>query len=179
MVNSRSPAEPMLRSFSPWSDISSCDSENERASTITSTVTLSKSPLGEATKSTEAILDQLAQLAVAIRRSGTTSRLQKADRSFYPDDHSDLQNLREHLNLILLTRSSNIEDRRKECRNTLGEDRSVNFGVDATHLNSVQKRLVDANLRRRNRFIHAQGHADLLINKPRLLVCLFVCFVIK
>ncbi|CZR51217.1 uncharacterized protein PAC_01092 [Phialocephala subalpina] len=149
-IDATSPEDPISRSFSPVSNASSSNSGSE-------TISLSEPPLTEAIKSTEVILDQLTRLAVAIRRSGTASRLQKADRSFDPQDHEDL---RSHLALILLARPADIEDRRHAYwDNSRRPDKSVNFGVDATQLNTVQQRLVDANIRRRNRFVYAQRHA--------------------
>lgn len=137
--------------FFPRSDTSSSNSGNEESAN-----TISNASLLDAVKSTEAILDQLMRLAVAIRKSGTGSRLQKADHSFNPKAHEGFQN---HLALVLLARPSDIEDRRHAYWDTLNEDRLVHFGVDGTQLNTVQQRLVDANLRRRNRFMYAQNHA--------------------
>lgn len=105
-------------------------------------------------KSAEAILNQLARLAVAIRRSGTSSRLQKADRSFDPKHHEDL---RDYLVLKLLARPSDIEKKRHEIWNA--DNKSVNFGVDRAQLSTAQQHLINANLRRRNRFMYAQRHA--------------------
>lgn len=110
-------------------------------------------------KSTEAILDQLARLAVAIRKSGTSSRLQNADRTLNPEHHEDLQN---HLVLILLAKPSDFEDRRRKLLEFNAEEKPMYFDVDITQLGMVQQRLVDANLRRRNRFIYAQRHASRL-----------------
>lgn len=107
-------------------------------------------------KSTEAILDQLVRLAVAVRRTGTSSRLQKADRSFDPKNHEDLQN---HLVLMLLAKPSDIENKRHEISDISANDKSVNLGVDIAQLSTAQQHLIDANLRRRNRFIYAQRHA--------------------
>lgn len=110
-------------------------------------------------KSTEAILDQLARLAVAIRKSGTSSRLQRADRSFDPEHHEDLQN---HLVLMLLAKPSDVEKRRQEIWDINAKDKSINFGVDIAQLSTAQQHLIDANLRRRNRFLYAQRHAGKL-----------------
>lgn len=150
------PEEDLPRPSSPWSDAPSSDSGKEMISKFTS----SNQSLTEAIKSTEAILDQLIRLTFAIRKSGTTSRLQKADRSFDPER---LDDFRRHLNLVLLTRSADIERKRTEawrnCPNDAFNDIRVDFDVDETQLNSVQRRLVDANLRRRNRFLYAQDHS--------------------
>lgn len=110
-------------------------------------------------KSTEAILDQLVRLAVAIRRSGTSSRLQKADLSFDPERHEDL---RKYLTLIVLAKPSDIEDKRHEIWEINAKDKSVNFDVDIAQLSTAQQHLINANLRRRNRFIYAQRHAKKL-----------------
>lgn len=107
-------------------------------------------------KSTEVILDQLARLAVAIRRSGISSRLQKADRLFDPEHHEDLQN---HLVLILSANLSEIEKKRQEIWDFNAKDISRNFNADITQLSTAQQHLINANLRRRNRFIYAQRHA--------------------
>lgn len=118
------------RAFSPWSDASETDEKLSRGVVVT------ENPLLEKKKNIETILDQLARISVAIRRSGTHSRLQKADHRLDPDEH---QMLRDHLTVILLRRPGHFTD-----------------------LTEVQKRLVDANIKRRNRFIYAQGHAEKL-----------------
>ncbi|MCJ1349815.1 hypothetical protein MMC31_008056, partial [Peltigera leucophlebia] len=144
--------EPIHRSFSPWSDTSISDSGSEKEAAIPASNIL----LTQAMKNTEAILDQLARLAVAIRKPGTSSRLQKADRSFDPKHHEDLQN---YLVLILLAKPSDIENKRHDIWDNNAKDQSVNFGVDIALLSTAQQHLIDANLRRRNRFIYAQRHA--------------------
>lgn len=110
-------------------------------------------------KSIEAILDQLTRLGVAIRKSGTSSRLQRADRTFNPENHEGLQN---YLALILLAKPSDFEDRRRKLLEINAEEKPVYFDVDITQLSMIQKRLINANLRRRNRFIYAQRHASKL-----------------
>ena len=127
------------RSFSPWSDVSGSSSTTEAA--VAEKPPLD-SALAEATKNAESIFDQLARLAVAIRRSGTSSRLHKADGSFDPSNHEDLQ---KHL---------------------IPRDSTVNFSLDAESLSLVQKRLIRANLKRRNRFVYAQRHAEKLEARP-------------
>jgi hypothetical protein len=126
------------RSISPWSDASSsdsiCDPEAQSAS--------SKTPLSEAMNSTELILDQLAKLAVAIRKSGAHARLQRADRSLELDQHKAL---RDHLAIIVLSRPTKMG-------NPGGQ-------LELNLLGGVQRRLIEANLRRRNRFLYAQRHS--------------------
>ncbi|KAM0345648.1 hypothetical protein ACHAPU_006302 [Fusarium lateritium] len=134
--------EPTPRSFSPWSDSSATDSESRDD-------TDQESPdLGnlEAAKSeVEQIIDHLIRLGVAIRKSGTSSRSQKADRYFKDSDHQDF--LR-YLTVIVLGRGT--------------EDGREQFEIDPKSLSPVQERLVMANLRRRNRFLYAQRHAKKL-----------------
>lgn len=121
--------QDLPRSFSPWSDAS--DTEDEQASPE---LIGQHNPLLGKMRHIETLLDQLARISVAIRRSGNILRLQKADLRLNPDEH---QELRDHLILILLHRPGHINE-----------------------LTEVQKRLVDANIRRRNRFMYAQTHAE-------------------
>lgn len=89
----------------------------------------------------EQILQQLAQLAVAIRKSGTSSRLQKADRFFDPER---FEGFRKHLELVLHARGGELGRRFED------------YQTHAEQLTEAQRRLTDANLRRRNRFLYAQ-----------------------
>jgi len=82
-------------------------------------------------------LNQLVRLAVSIRRSGTRSRLQKADRTFAVEEH---QELRTHLVAVMAARAPVLD----------------------SGLTSIQCRLIEANLRRRNRFLYAQRHSERL-----------------
>jgi len=90
----------------------------------------------------EMILDQLARIAVAVRRSGRRSRLQKADQRFKPEEHEDLQ---KHLITILLARPEFSKEQ-----------------IDPSKLSKVQQRLIYCNLKRRNRFLYAQQHSKWL-----------------
>lgn len=117
----------------------------------------------EAMEGTEALLDQLANLAVVIRQAGTSSRLQKADRSFNPAKHGNLGILlKVHLQARPERPTSIINEGPKD--ESPAKDRNLN--IDAEHFNVVpvaldriQDHFVCANLRRRNRFIYAQRHA--------------------
>lgn len=60
---------------------------------------------------------------------------------------------------MLLAKPSDIENKRHEISDNSANDKSVNFGVDIAQLSTAQQHLIDANLRRRNRFIYAQRHA--------------------
>lgn len=87
----------------------------------------------------DSAIRNLALVGVAIRRTGKASRSRKADRTFDPDEH---QELRKHLECVLLLRPT------KEGRH-LEE-------LDPSTLSALQRRLVDANLRRRHQFLLAQ-----------------------
>ncbi|KAK6603633.1 Vegetative incompatibility protein HET-E-1-like protein 15 [Botrytis cinerea] len=128
-----SPEESTPRSFSPWSDASDTQLENEVESLCSS------DPLHKTIKDVEMMLDQLARIAVAVRRSGRRSRLQKADQRFKPAEHEELQ---KHLTTVLLARPEFSEDQ-----------------IDVSKLSEIQQRLVHCNLMRRNRLLYAQQHS--------------------
>lgn len=130
-----SPEEPTTRSFSPWSDESASDGRSEKGLEPLS----SGDQLHENMQNIEMMLDQLARIAVAVRKSGRRSRLQKADRRFKPEEHEDLQ---KHLTIILLARPQVLEEQ-----------------MDPSKLSEVQQRLIRCNLIRRNRFLYAQQHS--------------------
>lgn len=101
-------------------------------------------------KNVEDSLNQLTRLTVAIRKAGTRSRLQKADSSF--DPHSpQIRSLRRHLEVLLLARPDEH-----------GNSDYCEQHLDPTRLSPIQLRLIEANLKRRNRFIYAQRHAQKL-----------------
>ncbi|EHK42032.1 hypothetical protein TRIATDRAFT_251390, partial [Trichoderma atroviride IMI 206040] len=125
------------RSSPVWSD-ESTDEELE----VELRLLASRSPLGKQMKAVELMLDQLARIALAVRRSGRRSRLQKADQRFKPEDHSDLQT---HLVTILLAHPDILKEQ-----------------TDPARLSEIQQRLVRCNLKRRNRFLYAQRHAEKL-----------------
>ena len=133
-----SPEEPPARSFSPWSDDSASDTRSETEFKSFS----SGNPLHENMQNMEMMLDQLARIAIAVRRSGRRSRLQKADQRFKREEHKDLE---EHLITVLLARPE--------------------FSKEQIHrfkLSEVQRHLINCNLKRRNRFLYAQQHSKLL-----------------
>lgn len=134
---------PAQRSFSPWSDYSGSDSQSD---VITEEPQIAG--LSQAMRNVDLQLDQLARIAVTIRRVGTRSRLQKADRLFRPEDH---QELHDHLTAVVLAQ----------------RPLSQNFafypdGTDAfkKELTDVQRRLIHCNLKRRNRFLYAQKRSN-------------------
>lgn len=133
-----SPEEPPARSFSPWSDDSASDTQSETEFKPLS----SGNPLHENMQNIELMLDQLARIAVAVRRSGKRSRLQKADQRFKLEEHEDLQ---KHLITVLLARPEFSKEQ-----------------IEPSKLSKVQQRLIYCNLKRRNRFLYAQQHSKWL-----------------
>jgi len=128
-----SPEEPALRSFSPWSDASDTQLENEVENLCSSDL------LHKHKREVEMMLDQLARIAFAVRRSGRRSRLQKADQRFKPAEHEELQ---KHLTTVLLARPEFSKDQ-----------------IDVSKLSEIQQRLIHCNLKRRNRLLYAQQHS--------------------
>ncbi|KAL7908138.1 hypothetical protein GGI35DRAFT_54686 [Trichoderma velutinum] len=125
-ISTASPQAASARSFSPWPDDSSSDSLSDDASDLAPDTSFSK-----AMKDVDVILNQLARIAVVIRRSGTRSRLQKADRMFNPKDYQELNT---HLTSVILSRAPSA-------------------------LSFVQSQLINGNLKRRHRFVYAQMHS--------------------
>jgi hypothetical protein len=135
--------DPTPRSFSPWSDMSSTNSESEQGSP--QPLEGDVSSLDVAMVEVEQIIDHLTRLGVAIRKSGANSRAQRADRLFKPEDHEKLFH---HLTVRVLGRGS--------------EEGREHYNIHPSSLSTVQERLIMANLRRRNRFLYAQRHAQKL-----------------
>jgi hypothetical protein len=109
----------------------------------------------EAEQGIDEMTDQLAWVGSAIRRSGTKTRLQKADMSFEHDragkDKRQCDQLRAHLVCIMKSRpaeSASSQDYLKDFH--------------SMELQGIQNRMVEANLRRWHRFRYAQRHSDIL-----------------
>ncbi|KAF4452354.1 hypothetical protein F53441_4806 [Fusarium austroafricanum] len=100
--------------------------------------------LDEALRNIDSSLANLSSLGVAIRRTGRKARLLKADGRFNEEEHSELKL---HLQCIIALRPS--QERRG--------DNEFEERLDA--LTSIQRRLIQANLKRRNRFLQAQKHS--------------------
>ncbi|KAF3396453.1 hypothetical protein F1880_006928 [Penicillium rolfsii] len=118
------------------------------------TVKLSVQELARMNK-VEGSLNQLTRLTVAIRKAGTRSRLQKADSSFNPDN-PQICSLRRHLEVLLLARPD------ENGNSDYSEEQ-----LDPAKLSPVRTQLVEANLKRRNRFLYAQQHAQKLDSNPQ------------
>ncbi|KAK8004772.1 D-serine dehydratase [Apiospora arundinis] len=135
------------RSFSPFSDESS-DSEPALRPDNDSN---GSSALTMMMRDVEQLINQLARLSIAIRNAGTASRFRKADKLFNPDDYGELQAYLE-----------NIVKARPPGPDGAGID------IFRNDIAPAQKRLIEANLRRRNRFVYAMRHAQkLAIEAPR------------
>ncbi|KAM5341693.1 hypothetical protein ACJ41O_014724 [Fusarium nematophilum] len=123
--------------------------------------------LKEAKLDVDTAIDNLASIAVAIRQTGWKSRLAKADKGL---DHSRLGDFEAYLKCVVLIRptlpgeASSGEQKdggpgwwEDHQRDSLWWQKEI--GGD---LSPLQKRLVEANLRRRNRFLYAQQHSKRL-----------------
>ncbi|KAJ5809816.1 uncharacterized protein N7503_002034 [Penicillium pulvis] len=96
------------------------------------------------------ILRDLIAIGVVIRRSGRKFRLQKADASF--DQNRDkYRDLQAHLAILVMSSPS------EGPRTLIYQDK-----IDPSQLSPIQHRLVEANLRRRHRFMEMQRHSHLL-----------------
>lgn len=102
----------------------------------------------EALQHIDATIENLAVIGVAIRRTGKASRRRKADQRFDPSEHTEL---RRHLEAIVLMRPSKD---------------GLRTQLPADQLTVVQRRLVDANLKRRHRFVLAQKRSKSSSSQP-------------
>lgn len=111
----------------------------------------------QALRNIDSIVRDLASIGVAIRRSGRKSRLQRADASF----DRDRQNYETHLICVIVSKCNDGP------RTLFDSDQFAKL-----ELSVIQNRLIDANLRRRHRFIEAQKHSLRLKGLPdRMLEC--------
>ncbi|KAK6857347.1 protein phosphatase-1 [Apiospora arundinis] len=131
----------LIRSFSPFSDESSDSEPGLRSDGDFNGSTA----LTAMMRDVEQLINQLARLSIAIRNAGTASRFRKADKLFNSDDYRDLQVYLE-----------NIVKARPPGPNGVGVD------IFKNDITPAQKRLIEANLRRRNRFVYAMRHAKKL-----------------
>ncbi|KAF4442361.1 hypothetical protein FALBO_17299 [Fusarium albosuccineum] len=110
----------------------------------------------EAKANVDAAIENLASIALAIRRTGLKSRLIKADKNFDPITVDDL---RMHLECIIRIRPPppDNEDQEYDQKPPLWWQVDMNRA-----LTPLQQRLIQGNLQRRNRFLYAQRHSDKL-----------------
>jgi hypothetical protein len=109
----------------------------------------------EAKQGIDKLTDNLAWISSAIRRSGTKSRLQKADMSYEHDragkDKLHCSQLQAHLICIMKSRPT---------KSATSKDYLKDF--HSIRLEGIQNRLVEANLRRWHQFQYAQRHSNVL-----------------
>ncbi|KAM5442400.1 hypothetical protein MferCBS31731_002278 [Microsporum ferrugineum] len=112
------------------------------------------------------IIENLAMLATVIRRTGKRSHLKRVDLTFDPQRQT---RLRRHFECIVLLRpakpAKNALFRPAVSPPTTAEDWMnvvPNYIEGGDHLTPLQTRLIDANLRRRYRFLCAQRHSEKL-----------------
>lgn len=105
---------------------------------------LSSAKLSKEIDGVEVMINQLVRISIAIHRSGARARLERADQSFQANRHSEL---RDHLALLISANTLTQEE--KEAGNS-------SLDLDSKSLTDIQLRLIDANLRRRHRFLYAQ-----------------------
>ncbi|KAL6815066.1 WD40-repeat-containing domain protein, partial [Trichoderma sp. SZMC 28015] len=104
----------------------------------------------ESIQNIDSVLENLALISVAIRRTGKASRNRRANQSFNPSEH---QELKKHLECVILLRPT------KEALFRKTEDGDFITKLDASQLSDLQQRLIQANLRRRHNFLVAQKHS--------------------
>ncbi|OTA57630.1 hypothetical protein K449DRAFT_131949 [Hypoxylon sp. EC38] len=138
--NNIDPAD-IPRPFTPWSDQSSSSEIDE----LSSGANTMYPALSSAKEKIEQILDNLLRLIVAIRKAGSGSRFRRADELYRPSDYLAR---RRYLELIIQTRLS------------LRGEKSPQVGYH--NITTAQVRLIEANLRRRNRFLYFQTHSEKL-----------------
>jgi hypothetical protein len=106
-------------------------------------------------------MGQLSRITTSIRKAGTNARIQRADASYDPN-HPQIEALSQHLQLLLLVKPSKngTLQARASSQGILVLSHMDNTTVIDSHtLTAIQQRLIEANLKRRNRFLYAQRHA--------------------
>ncbi|KAI9928446.1 hypothetical protein MW887_002491 [Aspergillus wentii] len=134
-------------SFDSWSDFS--EGEDESDSEVDQYQPWLGTPFYEEIQNIAAILDQLSRLGMAIRRAGARFRYANADRSLKKYDHAEFK---DYLRAILLY------DSRKHQFISYATYKlpvlaiiSKAFFLDPGRLTPIQKRMIHANIVRRNR----------------------------
>ncbi|KAI1742164.1 WD40-repeat-containing domain protein [Xylaria scruposa] len=112
-----------------------------------------KSDIQDIISNVNSTIDSLAILGVQIRRSGRQSRLRKADSSF-DKNREKYRKFRAHLACIIASKPTENGRPVNEGK----EIHSVDYFANLK-LTSIQERLIEANLRRRHRFLEAQRHS--------------------
>lgn len=126
-----------------FSDFSSEGSESYSMPSIGE----SGGPLSESYFNIKTILEQLTRVATAIRRSGAKHRYRKADALLKEQDFEDFK---KHLTFVVLMRTVHLN-----AEKSAAEYSTISQGFGLELLSVVQKRLIHANVVRRNRIILA------------------------
>lgn len=95
----------------------------------------------------DSAMQNLALIGTAIRRTGKASRNRRADQTFNPDEHQELRN---HLRCVVLLRPT------REALFVKADNELYISTLGTTCLTGLQERLIEANLRRRHKFLRAQ-----------------------
>ena len=95
----------------------------------------------------KAILGQLTRISTAIRQSGAKYRYRKADASL---KKKDFEEFKTHLTVVILMNSVEAKNEEPAERNEI-----LPYITDSEQLTEVQKRLINANIVRRNRIMFA------------------------
>lgn len=103
-----------------------------------------------ATRKVDSSLENLALIAAAIGQNGVPSHLERADKRFKPEEHKYLRNFLKSICLGQYHRPEAGNVARKRAQ------------TDGYRLSEPQQRLIEVNLRRRNRFLRAQEHSEKL-----------------
>ncbi|KAH7124685.1 hypothetical protein EDB81DRAFT_846974 [Dactylonectria macrodidyma] len=126
-----------------------------------------QSSTDEAIDKVDSSLDNLALIAVAIRKTGKRSRLEKADRKFKPEEHAELKDflrilcLRRHTRKEAGKEAGKVAERDDFKFEKLSTQECINISTEF-ELSEPQQRLVEVNMRRRNRFLQTQEHSEKL-----------------
>ncbi|KAE8320572.1 hypothetical protein BDV39DRAFT_211546 [Aspergillus sergii] len=119
------------------------------------------SELSQAIQDVKYIIGQLSRITIAIRKTGTNAGIQKADASYDPA-HPQIEALSQHLQLILLAKPNKNGTLQAEASSqgmrlfSCIDNTTV---INSQSLTTIQQRLIESNLKRRNRFLYAQRHA--------------------
>lgn len=119
---------------------------------------LDENELEESMEIVDLIMENLATIATVIRRTGKRSRLRRADLTFDPQRQIRLRQFFECL--IILRPTENALFRPKIPEDWTSVIPCIAEGEG--QLSPLQMRLIDANLRRRYRFLCAQRHSEKL-----------------
>ncbi|GKZ34749.1 hypothetical protein AbraIFM66950_005105 [Aspergillus brasiliensis] len=117
--------------------------------------------LYQAMQDARSIIGQLSRITSSIRKAGINARIQKADASYDPR-HPQIEALNKHLQLLLLSKPTQCGTLRAETLPhgvLLVSSRDDTIVGDSRSLTVIQQRLIEANLKRRHRFLYAQRHA--------------------